>query len=66
MGIIFSRLLFTLGSIVIGFYTASEQYSLFGAITGGVVGVLIVVFEVGMRRVSVRGLSRSVFEPATC
>ncbi|MDP8259406.1 MAG: PIN domain nuclease [Candidatus Gygaella obscura] len=61
MGVIFIRLLFILGSVLIGFYSVGNQHSLFGAISGGIVGILIVVFEVGMRRVSVRGLSSSVF-----
>jgi len=61
MGAIFVRLLFVMSAILIGFYSVPNESRLIGAGVGCFLGVLIVFFEIGMRRISVRGLSSSVF-----
>jgi len=61
MGAIFVRLLFVISAILIGFYSAPNESHFIGAGIGCFMGILIVVFEIGMRRISVRGLSSSVF-----
>jgi uncharacterized protein YacL len=61
MGAMFIRLLFIVAAMMIGYYSVPIEGHLIGAGVGCFLGVLIIVFEIGMRRVSVRGLSSSVF-----
>jgi uncharacterized protein YacL len=57
MNLFFARVLFLVGSMVVG-YQAGD---LTGALIGGILGLIIVALEVGLRKVSVTGLSSSVF-----
>lgn len=62
MNLLFVRILFILGSMVIGYQTGDVKGSgLLGGLIGALVGLIIIFSEVGMRRVSVKGLSSSVF-----
>ena len=62
MTLLFIRLLFISGAALIGYQsTGGEQTGLWGALVGGVAGMIIIFLEIGMRRVSVRGLSSAVF-----
>ncbi len=61
MAVIFIRLFFVLLSSIIGFKSVPQDLELWGLFGGFVLGSFIVIFEMGMRRVSVRGLSSSVF-----
>src|SRR3990167_1614886 len=62
MTLLFIRLLFISGAALIGYQTTGgDQTGLWGALVGGVTGVIIIFLEIGMRRVSVRGLSSAVF-----
>ncbi|MDD3233795.1 MAG: PIN domain-containing protein [Candidatus Omnitrophota bacterium] len=64
MNIFFLRLLFLMGGTIVG-YNFSGIYlnssGLFGALTGLSAALCIMLLEMGMRRVSVRGLSSAVF-----
>lgn len=60
MNLISLRILFILGSTLVG-YLLPGGSSLLGAGIGMVISVIIVALELGMRSVSVRGLSSSVF-----
>ena len=62
MTLLFIRLLFIAGAILIGYQTAgSPERGLTGALLGGLVGAVIIVSEIAMRKVSLRGLSSAVF-----
>jgi uncharacterized protein YacL len=60
MNLLSVRLLFVLISMVIGFQSA-EPLGWLGLLIGGAVASLIIFLEIGMRKVSVRGLSSAVF-----
>ena len=55
------RLLFIVGTVLIGYQTTGPANGWIGMLAGGFAGALIILFEIGMRRVSVRGLSSAVF-----
>ena len=59
MNVLSVRILFVLASILIGYYSANKVFP--GAIIGAVVSGFIILLESLMRRVSVRGLSSTVF-----
>jgi uncharacterized protein YacL len=61
MNLLFARILFIIGSMAIGVQTALERNPILGGLIGLVVSVVIIILEIGMRKVSVRGLSSSVF-----
>lgn len=62
MNLLFVRILFILGSIIIGFQTGDVRgMGTLGAFVGALAGLVIIFSEIGMRRVSVKGLSSSVF-----
>lgn len=62
MNLLILRILFVVGSMAVGYYILAPvgQY-LLGLIIGLVASILLVAVEVGMRRVSSRGLSSAVF-----
>ena len=57
MVLIFVRVLFLIGSMFVGFQLGDTL----GALIGTGVGLIIVLLEVGLRKISVNGLSSSVF-----
>ncbi len=59
MPLFFLRILFIVTSALIGYQIGQE--SVVGALVGGVVSLGIVILELSMRSVSVRGLSSAVF-----
>lgn len=62
MTLLFIRLLFLAASMLIGYQIAgSPEAALTGVVIGGLAGVLVIFSEIGMRRISVRGLSSAVF-----
>jgi uncharacterized protein YacL len=60
MNLISLRILFIIASTLVG-YQSGGTNSLLGAGIGAVISLIIVALELGMRSVSVRGLSSSVF-----
>ncbi|OGX26964.1 MAG: hypothetical protein A3J51_06185 [Omnitrophica WOR_2 bacterium RIFCSPHIGHO2_02_FULL_45_21] len=62
MTLLFIRFLFIIGSMLIGYQiTGQNDKALLGVAIGGLIGLMIIFTEIGMRRVSVRGLSSAVF-----
>jgi len=62
MNLIFIRIFFLIISIVIGYQIGSiKDIALLGAVAGSIVGMLIILLEASMHRISVRGLSSVVF-----
>ena len=62
MNLLFVRILFMIGSIIIGYQTMDARNAgLLGALVGALVALVIILAEIGMRKVSVRGLSSAVF-----
>ena len=61
MTLLFIRILFVVGAVLIGYQTGGPANGWIGVLAGGFAGLLIILFEVGMRRISVRGLSSAVF-----
>jgi len=62
MTLLFVRLLFFIIFVIIGYQTGGMRDSAFlGAIFGALAGAVIIMSEIGMKRVSVRGLSSAVF-----
>ena len=62
MNLLLARILFFLGSITVGYQIGETTGSaILGIIIGTFIAGLIIFMEIGMRRVSMRGLSSSVF-----
>ena len=62
MNLLLIRALFILGGMIIGYQTVEIGGSgLIGMAIGGVVTVILIVLEAGLRKVSVNGLSSAVF-----
>ncbi|MBI5144880.1 MAG: PIN domain nuclease [Candidatus Omnitrophica bacterium] len=62
MNLLLVRILFSVLSMIIGYQTLEPQGAgLMGAIVGGFLALLIILMEIGMRKVSVKGLSSMVF-----
>ncbi|MDD4909461.1 MAG: hypothetical protein PHR44_02085 [Candidatus Omnitrophica bacterium] len=62
MVILFTRLLFFIIFTLIGYQTGdTSDAALIGALIGAFAGAVIILSEIGMKRVSVRGLSSAVF-----
>ncbi len=62
MNLLSVRLLFVVGSAIIGYQTLDpKDMGILGALAGVLVSGLIIILEIGMRKVSVKGLSSSVF-----
>ncbi|MFA5090755.1 MAG: PIN domain-containing protein [Candidatus Omnitrophota bacterium] len=62
MNLLLLRLLFVLTSSLIGYQVASQQGGgILGIIIGAAGGIIIIITEVAIRRVSMRGLSSTVF-----
>ncbi|MCX5696263.1 MAG: TRAM domain-containing protein [Candidatus Omnitrophica bacterium] len=57
MNLFFARVLFLVGSMTVGY----QSGDMLGILIGGGLGLLIIILEVGLRKVSVSGLSSSVF-----
>jgi len=62
MNLLLARILFTLGSMVIGYQAEALGGSGFiGMLIGGLAALVMIILEVGLRKVSVSGLSSAVF-----
>ena len=62
MNLLLVRILFIIVSMIIGYQTLEfHEGSIIGVLIGGLAAVVIIFAEAGMRKVSVRGLSSSVF-----
>lgn len=59
MTLLFIRLLFIIGAMVVGYQTAFG--GIIGALVGAFAAAVIILSEIGMHRVSLRGLSSAVF-----
>jgi uncharacterized protein YacL len=62
MNLLFARILFVTGGMIVGYQIFEPMdKGILGALIGLLVALLVIVAEIGMRKVSVRGLSSSVF-----
>jgi len=62
MNLIFIRIFFLLISTIVGYQVgAIKEIAILGAISGFLIGLLIILLESSMHRISVRGLSSVVF-----
>lgn len=62
MNLLLVRLLFVLGGMVIGYQTGGTGApGLIGMVSGGLIALILIKTEEGMRKVSVSGLSSAVF-----
>lgn len=61
MNLLLVRILFLLGSIIIGYQTLEPKGGILGGFVGLLAGIIIILAEIGMRKVSTRGLSSAVF-----
>ncbi len=62
MNLLLVRILFILSGMVIGYQTASSNGTGFiGMLIGGLVALVLIILEAGLRKVSVSGLSSAVF-----
>jgi len=62
MNLLFVRLLFAVSSAIVGYQTvAGVSTPWVGALVGLVASLIIILMEMGMRKISMRGLSGSVF-----
>lgn len=62
MNLLLARILFTLGSMAIGYQALISQGSgLIGMLIGAIVAIVLIIIEAGLRKVSVSGLSSAVF-----
>jgi uncharacterized protein YacL len=53
--------MFVVGSMIVGYQTMDPKQAVFGVLWGAVASLGIILLEMGMRRVSMRGLSSAVF-----
>ncbi|MDD5115686.1 MAG: PIN domain nuclease [Candidatus Omnitrophica bacterium] len=62
MNLLLVRILFILGGMVVGYQTAASGDSgLLGVFIGALIAVILIFLEIGLRKVSVNGLSSAVF-----
>ncbi|MFH1640438.1 MAG: PIN domain-containing protein [Candidatus Omnitrophota bacterium] len=62
MNLLLVRILFITGSMIIGYQSMEPRSAgILGALVGIAASLLIIILEIGMRKVSMRGLSSSVF-----
>jgi uncharacterized protein YacL len=61
MNLLLLRILFVVGGTIVGYQTMAPKGSLVGIFVGGLSALIIIFLEVGLRKVSVRGLSSAVF-----
>jgi uncharacterized protein YacL len=61
MNLLLARLLFILGSMVIGYQAVPGGGGFMGIIIGALAALIMILIEVGLRKVSVSGLSSAVF-----
>ena len=62
MNLLLVRILFIIGSAIVGYQTIIiKGSSLLGGMLGVLAALVMILLEIGMRRVSVRGLSSTVF-----
>ncbi|MDD5097345.1 MAG: PIN domain nuclease [Candidatus Omnitrophica bacterium] len=62
MNLLLARILFTLGSMVIGYQALALSGSgFFGMLLGALAALVMIILELGLRKVSVSGLSSAVF-----
>jgi len=62
MNLLLVRILFILSGMVIGYQTAASNGTGFiGMLIGGLVALVLIILEAGLRKVSVSGLSSAVF-----
>lgn len=64
MNLLLVRMLFVMGAMIIGFQTfifRGANAALIGTLFGGLIALVMIMLEAGMRKVSVTGLSRAVF-----
>lgn len=62
MNLLALRILFAIGSTIVGYQTIDIKGSaVLGALVGLIVSMVIIFLEIGMKRVSMRGLSSAVF-----
>lgn len=62
MNLLSVRILFLISSIIIGYFTLEfKSLGFLGAFLGGLASLIMIFIESGMRRISVRGLSSTVF-----
>ncbi len=62
MNLLLARLLFILGSMVIGYQAAVlKGWGFIGLLIGAIVALVLIFIEAGLRKVSVSGLSSAVF-----
>src|SRR3989338_318178 len=57
MNLLLIRILFILGAMLVGYQASGVM----GSLIGGITGIVMILVEAGMRRVSVTGLSSAVF-----
>jgi uncharacterized protein YacL len=53
--------MFVVGSMIVGYQTMDPKEAIYGILWGAAASLGIILLEMGMRRVSMRGLSSSVF-----
>jgi uncharacterized protein YacL len=62
MNLLLLRVLFIVSSMIIGYQTlGAKDAGILGGALGIIAGLIIIIIEIGMRRVSMRGLSSAVF-----
>ena len=62
MNLLLLRILFVMGSMIIGYSSFVVKNSgMFGLIVGGLAALVMIIMEIGLRKVSVSGLSSAVF-----
>jgi len=62
MNLLLVRILFMIGSIIIGYQTmAFKEMGIAGALVGGLAAFIMIMLEIGLRKISVSGLSSVVF-----
>ncbi|MFA5117553.1 MAG: PIN domain-containing protein [Candidatus Omnitrophota bacterium] len=61
MNLLALRIMFVVGSMIVGYQTMDPKQAIYGILWGAAASLGIILLEMGMRRVSMRGLSSAVF-----